>query len=84
MDYDDDTVEGIHENDYYLRSKGESTSTSAPSTSVIAMRNTIVGRIVSEGEDNTIPNDLSIDYTMMEDMEKMKVNIYIYDIWKLT
>lgn len=65
--------------DYNLRSKGLVPSTSSPTQPVAPPKNTTVSAQPKKTTVSSTPL-LAMEYNVMEDMKKTKVNVFMYDI----
>jgi hypothetical protein len=80
-------------NDYNLWSKGAPTSNDSPSTSKtglsaqtkdIRRNSTTVEPTTSMDLTQMILGDLKLDYDVVEDLKKMKANIMVFELCKIT
>ena len=90
---EDDLVGEIYMNDYDLGSKGAPASTSAPPTPSPTKKSTnapkaissgtILGKKVSPSKAVATHEDVNLDYNIVDNMKKMKVDIAMFDVSKL-
>ena len=85
--------EACVENDYNLWSKGAPKTNDSPSTSKMGSseKTTNIMRKPTTSQPTTsmdlthkILGDLKLDYNVVKDLKKMKANITVFELWKIT
>ena len=78
-------------NNYNFQSKGAPKTNDSPSTLKMSTKNTPTGKNPTTAQPTTsmdltqkILGDLKLDYDVVEDLKKMKENIIVFELCKIT